>query len=365
MRWVLYVDLDAFYVSCERRDRPELEGRPVIVGPDPSKGPTRGVVLSASYEARANGVHSAMPAARAAQLCPEAIWIGPDFEKYTRYSKEVRALLSTRFGRVLPLSIDEAALFVEADDASAIERIARDLQAQILQELHLPASLGAARSRTVAKIATDEAKPGGVVVVPPDGVEAFLAPLSVRAIPGVGPKTEAVLGEIGVQRIGELRSLPPPVRRRLGRLGEELYRLARGEEPAEEAEPEVTGPQSRSADHTFDRDTDDPGEIEREILRLAEELAGSLAREKLGYRTPSIAIRWADFERTQRRRTLSGRQEGPEALREQSVRLFRALWASERRGRARRVRTVSVGVENLSETVGKQVPLDRFAPTVK
>lgn len=359
MRWVFYVDLDAYYVSCERRTRPELEGRPVIVGPDPKLGPSRGVVLSASYEARANGVHSAMPAVRAAQLCPEAIWVAPDFEKYGKVAEEVRAFLAERFGRVTALSIDEAAMYAEAEDPAAARARAEALQAEILQALHLPCSVGVAASRTVAKIATDEAKPGGVRVVPPEETAEFLAPLSVRAVPGVGPKTEAMLAGVGVVRIGELRSLPPSVRQKLGRFGEELYRLARGEVEMEPEESE-SAPRSRSVDRTFDRDSDDVGELEGTIDGLSEELSKALEHEHLRYRTTTVAVRWEDFERTQRSRTLPALHEGLDPLRSEAVRLFRELWSAERRGRHRRVRTLSVGVEKLAEAADRQVRLDQF-----
>jgi nucleotidyltransferase/DNA polymerase involved in DNA repair len=359
MRWVFYVDLDAYYVSCERRDRPELEGRPVIVGPDPHLGPSRGVVLSASYEARSNGVHSAMPVARAAALCPEAIWVPPDFAKYGRVAEEVRAFLGERFDRVTALSIDEASMTAELESEEAARARAEALQGEVLRTLRLPCSIGVASSRMVAKIATDEAKPGGIRVVPPEATSEFLAPLSVRSVPGVGPKTEEILSALGVFRIGELRSLPPSVRQKLGRFGEELYRLARGEIATEPEESE-SGPRSRSTEHTFDRDTDSVDELEGALTRLSGELAGSLERERLRYRTATVAVRWEDFQRIQRSRTMPSVQEGPEALRREAQRLFRELWNTERQGRKRKVRTLSVGVEKLSEAVDRQVRLDQY-----
>ncbi|HEV2518995.1 MAG TPA: DNA polymerase IV [Thermoplasmata archaeon] len=362
MRWIIYIDLDAYYVSCERRDRPELEGRPVIVGPDPHHGPSRGVVLSASYEARRNGVHSAMPVGRAAQLCPEATWVAPDFEKYAHVASEVRTYLTGKFGRVVPLSIDEAALSVELADETAARSLAEAIQSGITETLRLPCSIGVAASRIVAKIATDEAKPGGIRVVPPERTAEFLAPLSVRAIPGVGPKTEETLAAVGAKRIGELRSLPPAVRRKLGSYGEELYRLARGDIPIE-AEESDAAPRSRSSEHTFDRDLDDPRELAATVERLSEDLSSSLVREHLRYRTATVAIRWEDFQRSQRSRTLPSTQEGPEALRAASGRLFAELWRTEQKVRRRRVRTVSVGVEKLAEAIDRQARLDQFGPS--
>jgi len=138
-RWVLYVDLDAYYVACELRERPELRGRPVIVGPSPFEGPTRGVVLSASYEARPSGVHSAMPVGAAARLCPDAVWIPPDFAKYERTAGEVRALLRRHSPTVIPFSIDEAAVILEGGDAERARATAVTIQQQLLRELELPA----------------------------------------------------------------------------------------------------------------------------------------------------------------------------------------------------------------------------------
>jgi DNA polymerase IV (DinB-like DNA polymerase) len=356
---VIYIDLDAYYVSCEVRDRPDLAGHRVIVGPDPKLGPSRGVVLSASYEARTTGVHSAMPVTQADRLCPDAIWVAPDFEKYERVSREVRSFLSQRFEKVIALSIDEAAIPLELPDAAEAERVARSLQTSLRESLGLPCSIGVAPSRTVAKIATDRAKPAGVVVVPPERVEEFLAPLSVRAVPGIGPKTEALLNEIGVTKIGELRSLPPGARRRLGRFAEDLSRLARGETiPSDEEEER--GPRSRSTDLTLDRDTSDEAELRGAVDHLSDELARSLARERLRYKTVTVALRWEDFDRSQKSRTLPSHQEGPEALQSIARRLFDELWESEGRGRRRRVRTVSVGGEKLLPARDRQVRLDGF-----
>ena len=358
--WVVYVDLDAFYVSCELRDRRELVGAPVIVGPDPSKGPTRGVVLSASYEARAKGVHSAMPAAQAARLCPDATWIGADFEKYVRVSREFRLVLSRHPGRVVGYSIDEAALLVGEMTAADVERLARRVQEEIRRDVGVPASIGVAPFRIVAKIATDRAKPGGVVVVPADEVEGFLAPLPVRSIPGVGPKTEAVLLEAGIERIGDLADgADSALRRRLGGFADALVALARGE-PREAPEEPETGPKSRSTDRTFATDVADLSTLDSAVHDLADELGSSLESEGLRYRTVTVAVRWADFSRVQRSRSMSAQVEGPEALVAGAHRLLREIWEEEQGGRRRPVRLVSVRAERLEEKDDRQLRLDRF-----
>lgn len=361
-RWVIYVDLDAFYVSCELRERPELRGTPVIVGPPPAEGPSRGVVLSASYEARKFGVRSALPAAVAARMCPSAVWIPPDFRKYEQISREVRNLLRQFSQDVVPYSIDEAAVRVDAPNPTAARALASEIQERLRASLDLPASLGVATSRVVAKIATDRAKPGGIVVVATPEVATFLAPLPVRVIPGVGPKTEEMLRLHGVNSIGDLAPRrPSEVRGWLGGFGAELVALARGH-PAEVPEGEG-GPRSRSTDQTFAQDVDRWEEIEPVVRSLAEDLAGSLAKEELRYGAVGVAFRWADFTRSQRSRALAAAREGTAPLEDRAVRLARELWEAERAGRRRPVRTVSVRTERLSERTQRQVSLDDYRST--
>jgi len=359
-RWIVYVDLDAYYVSCELRERPELVGRPVIVGPPPSDRPSRGVVLSASYEARAFGVRSALPARTAASLCPDAVWIAPDFPKYERVSREVRQLLAHYSPDVTPFSIDEAALSVDATTPAGAREVAERLQHDLRATLRLPASLGVATTRVVAKIATDRAKPAGIVVVPPEEVARFVAPLPVRAVPGVGPKTEILLKEHGIALIGELAGRSPTdVGRWLGSFGRELIALADGH-PRDSPSEGPPGRRSRSSDHTFDVDVTQWEEIEPSIRSLAGELAASLEREEVRYGAVGVGIRWADFSRNQRIRSLSAAREGSTTLAERAVRLARELWDAERAGRARAVRTVSVRVEKLAGRVQRQASLDDY-----
>ena len=357
--WVLYVDLDAYYVSCELRDRPDLRGRPVIVGPPPSQGPTRGVVLSANYEARPSGVRSAMPVGVAARLCPDAVWIPPDFAKYERNAKDVRAILRRHSPTVIPFSIDEAAVIVHGGTAEEARHIAEKIQRELLGELELPASVGVARSRAIAKIATDRAKPGGIRVVPAEEAASFLAPLPVRAIPGVGPKTEELLHGQGILTIGDLaQRKPSELARAIGSFAGELVALARGE-PHEE--PEVSEePRSRSTDHTFAQDVDHWEEIEATVRTLAGELASALDQENLRYGTVGVAFRWADFARTSRSRSLGAAREGPQPLAETAVRLARELWDAERSSRRRPVRTVSVRTERFAPRTQRQVFLDDY-----
>ncbi|MCI4335959.1 MAG: DNA polymerase IV [Thermoplasmata archaeon] len=360
MRWVLYVDMDAFYVSCELRDRPELVGKPVIVGPDPKQGHRRGVVLSASYEARAFGVKSAMPATAADRLCPNAHWVSANFEKYGRLSGEVRTVLNRHSPAVLPLSIDEAALSIELPEIEAATSLARTIQAELRDTLQLPSSWGVATDRWVAKIATDLAKPAGVRAVSPEQTVEFLRPLPVRAVPGVGPKTEERLRLVGVERIGQLAEVPRrDLVRAVGSFADELRQLARGEHV--DRREESAGPRSRSTDETFGQDITVLPTLETATSRLARGLAESLTHEKLRYGTVTVGLRWSDFNRSQHSRTLGASREGSAALEQVATQLLRELWGAEQAGAARGVRTLSVGVERLSPARTRAVPLDAFA----
>ncbi|MCI4360164.1 MAG: DNA polymerase IV, partial [Thermoplasmata archaeon] len=345
----------------ELRERPELVGRPVIVGPDPHLGPTRGVVLSASYAARAFGVRSALPVARAARVCPEAVWIPAHFPLYEQTSREVRAHLARFGGRVVPLSIDEAAVEVELPDVRAAEARAREIQETLRVELRLPASIGVSPFRTVAKIASDRAKPGGVLVVPPAETAAFLAPLPVRVVPGVGPKTAERLQAVGIQRIGELTTVPAArLRGAVGSFAEELIALARGE-PREGAGDDSSGPRSRSSAETFVADVADLSTLLAAIDRLAEDLATALNEEHLGYQTVTVALRWEDFERGQKSLTLTGARRDAASLRSAARRLLQQLWSRESSRGHRRARTVSVSAERLRPQVARGPDLDAFA----
>ena len=360
MRWCLYVDMDAFYVSCELRLRPDLNGLPVAVGPNPLGGRSRGVVLSASYEARKFGLRSAMPVGRAHALCPDAVWIPPDFPKYAAAATEVRQALGRFSTNVIPFSIDEAAVLVDLPTAAAAEGVAKEIQKVLSSELHLPCSIGASTSRIVAKIATDLAKPGGVRVVPPEAAAEFLAPLPVSVIPGVGPKTQASLEGLGFATIGDLgRSDGQLLHRRFGAFGEELRALASGT-PREASEIDVSLPKSRSADRTLAEDTRDLDSLEGVVRQLAQEAATSVQSDDLRYETVTLKVRWEDFHQIQRGRSLGAAKEGSEPCVQESLRLLHELLQIERAGRNRRVRLLSVRLGGLCPRSGRQRRLDRY-----
>lgn len=367
-RWILYVDLDAFYVSCEQRERPELKDRAVIVGPDPRLARTRGVVLSASYEARASGVRSAMPVGRALERCPEAIWVPPDFGKYARISAQVHERLARRFREVVMLSIDEAAAVLEAQGPTEAEAAGRAVQSDLRDSLGLPSSVGIAPWRVLAKIATDRAKPGGVIVVGAQEAARFLAPLAVDSIPGIGPKTAARLVEHGIRTIGDLgRAEPVTLRRIVGAWAPELVRIAHGRFPTD-GPLRAGSPRSRSLDRTFASDLTELAEILAAIDELAGELIAGLREEELTFRSVAVAVRWADFRSSQRQHLLPSATERLAPLRESAERLLRQLWERERAGAGRAVRRLSLRASRLSARRRRPRSLEEFdagPPAVK
>jgi DNA polymerase-4 len=301
---ILHVDLDAFFASVEQRDRPELRGRPVVVGggtPD-----QRGVVSAASYEARRFGIHSAMPLRTAGALCPEAVFLPVDGRKYQAVSREVMTILRRFTPLVEPISIDEAFLDVTASRALFGDgpEIGRSIRAAIQAEVQLTASVGVATSKLVAKIASDLRKPDALVVVEPGTEAAFLAPLPIRRLWGVGERTAAALAELGVATMGQLAEMPSDLLvRRFGRHGATLADRARGVD----ADPVGDGApvKSVSHEHTFDVDTNDQLLIDKTLLAMADGVAGRLRSAGLRAATVHVKVRDSSFRTVTRQRTLA------------------------------------------------------------
>ena len=299
--YIIHADLDAFYAAVEQRDRPELRGRPTLVGGRPDG---RGVVAAASYEARRYGVHSAMPMATAVRHCPEAIVISPRFDHYRAVSRQVMAVFRRVSAIIEPLSLDEAYIDISA---AAGQRppvaIAIDLKEQVAREVGLTISVGLGTGKCVAKIASDLHKPDGLVVVPPGAEAEFLAPLAVSKLPGVGPKSAARLKEEGIQTIGQLAAMPDAwFVRRFGKRGAAIRDHARGndQDPVRTTRPT----KSISSETTFPQDIGAPDELLAALERLAGSVADALARKDLAGRTITVKIRLADYTTFTRQATL-------------------------------------------------------------
>ncbi len=336
MRKIIHIDMDAFYASVEQRDDPALRGRPVVVA---WRG-ARSVVCAASYEARKFGVRSAMPAVRAERLCPDAVFVPPDFVRYKAVSRQVREIFLRHTDLVEPLSLDEAYLDVTVPKIAApsATATAEAIRAQIREETALTASAGIAPNKFLAKIASDWNKPNGQFVIRPHQVEAFLTPLPVARIPGVGKVMEAKLAELGITTVGDLRALAADeLEQRFGSFGRRLYERARGidERPVEPDHPV----QSISAEDTFERDLP-LEELEPAIRSLAEKAWTAARRTERVGRTVILKLKTAQFKILTRSHT----PESPPASLRQFVEI--ALSLRERVGlpQSTRYRLVGVGL---------------------
>jgi DNA polymerase-4 len=345
-RAIIHIDLDAFFVAVEQLDDPTLVGKPVIVGGRPD---ARGVVSSASYEARKLGVRSAMPTAQALRLCPDAVVLPGHRERYVEMSRRVMALLREYTPILEQISIDEAFLDVTGTEAQygPPARLAETIQARIQSELGLSASLGVASNKLVAKIASDFRKPHGITVAPPGQEASFLAPLPVRKLWGVGEVTSRELARIGVETIGDLARLAPEaLREAFGSHGERLAESARGRDDS----PVVTEHEikSLSREETFARDTRDATLLQRELLRLSEEVASRLRRRHLLARTVTLKLRYADFKTLTRQETLTAPTDSGPEICAQAQALLDAAW-----DRRQAVRLVGVGASGLTNSAGQ------------
>jgi DNA polymerase-4 len=299
MRKIIHVDMDAFYASVEQRDEPSLKGRPVIVG----WAGERSVVCAASYEARTFGVRSAMPASRAKRLCPQGVWITPNFERYREVSRQIREIFERHTPLVEPLSLDEAYLDVtqELTGIPTATETAECIRREIRAETNLTASAGVAPNKFLAKIASDWRKPDGIFVIRPHQVERFLIPLPVRKIPGVGKATEAILHEMRIETVGDLRERgEAQLIERFGRWGTRLWELAHGidDSPVEPYRER----KSWSSENTFATDVTREEAAEwlvKESVRVFE----AVEKRSLRGRTVTVKLRTPDFRTATRRQT--------------------------------------------------------------
>ncbi|MGQ0510272.1 MAG: DNA polymerase IV [Betaproteobacteria bacterium] len=301
LRRILHIDMDAFYASVEQRDDPSLRGRPLAVGGSPE---SRGVVAACSYEARAFGVRSAMPMARALRLCPELAMVRPDFTRYRAVSQQVLALFRACTPLVEPLSLDEAYLDVTENswgEPLAME-VARRLKQQIRDQLRLTASAGVAPNKFLAKIASGWKKPDGLTVIAPERVESFLQKLPVEALWGVGPVTAGKLRRIGIEKLVQVRTADPAqLRGAVGNQADWLLRLSRGDDPRRVTPDRPS--KSGSNETTYPEDLTELREVRAEMERLARKTAAWLERKRLVARTVTIKVRYDDFSLVTRSHT--------------------------------------------------------------
>jgi len=369
----MHIDMDAFFVSVEEVLDPSLRGKPVVVGGDPagrevggtdsqtgrsvSPGkfvsgtdsdpyafPARGVVAAASYKAREYGIHSAMPLAQAKRLCPHAIFLRGKYDQYVECSEKIMGIFRRYSPVVEPVSLDEAYLDLtgcERMHHASVLGIGERIRNEIQSEVGVNASIGIAGSRMVAKVASDEAKPNGMLWVAPGREREFLAPLPIRKMPGIGEKSGEIFQELGIRRIGDLTRFPPELLAKVfGKHGRRLHRRARGED----GEPVVEWDKQKSLGReiTFDQDTIDPAYLECVLGRLVERLGKTLRDKHLAARCVTLKLRYSDFKTYTRRHTLPGPTDLDTAIFSAAVELFRDLFV-----RRTRIRLIGVSLSSL------------------
>jgi DNA polymerase-4 len=347
-RKIVHIDMDAFYASVEQRDNPELRGRPVVVA---WKG-KRSVVCAASYEARHFGVRSAMAATHAERLCPEAIFVPPDFTRYRAVSRAVREIFARHTDLIEPLSLDEAYLDVTENKTgiATATKVAGMIRQQIREELNLTASAGVAPNKFLAKIASDWKKPNGLFVIQPAEVEAFLTPLPVGRIPGVGQVTEERLSELGLRTVRDVRTRSlQELQELFGHYGQRLYELARGVDnnPIEPNRPT----QSISAEDTFETDVL-LVDTEPMIRRLAEKTWAASRKETRTAHTVVLKLKTAEFQILTRSLTPTVPPTSCDELAEIALRLRERVNLDPRQ----RFRLVGVGLSNFREPEEEREP---------
>jgi len=349
-RRIMHIDLDAFFVSVEQQENPELKGKPVVVGGRPQG---RGVVASASYEARAFGLHAGMPLATASRLCPQAIFIEGSFPKYRHASERFMTILADFSPYVEPLGLDEAYLDVTGFESiyGSIHQMAVKLKQRIKDELGLCASVGIANCKVVAKVASELSKPDGLLEIAAGNERSFLAPLPVAKLPGIGRKTERILNGLGINTIEELSIMSlGALKSHFGAFGEVLHRFAHGIDDREVEPPAAT--KSISRETTFGKDTRDHSRLKATLHYLGERVGVELRQRGKRARCITLKLRYADFTTITRRHTLSQTTDSDQTIFDTGVKLLDKALSQERQP----VRLIGIGVSNLVES-GRQLDM--------
>ncbi len=353
-RIILHVDMDSFFASVEVREKPELKGKPVVVGADPKGGKGRGVVSTCSYEARKYGIRSAMPISRAYKLCPTAVFLPVNFPLYIRASNEVMKILRNFAEKFQQTGIDEAYLDVSgAGSFEAARELALRIKNEIREKVKLTCSIGVGPSKIVAKIASDYKKPDGLTVVEPSKVLEFLSPLPVRKILGIGKKTEAELKTMGIETIGQLAGYDiQKLLSRFGKWGLYMHELALGIDESEVREEECC--KSISRETTFEEDTSEPEVLNATMDALAEDMHNSLIEEGFLFRTVSIKVRYRGFVTHTRAHTLEHFTDDLNAIKENSKMLLKEFIKGEK------IRLIGVRLANLEKRRTRQKLIEEF-----
>jgi len=345
-RVVFHLDMDHFYTAIEERERPDLKGKPVIVGADPKEGKGRGVVHTCNYEARKLGIRSAMPISRAWNLCPVAVYLPPNFDLYVKVSSRIMEILRKYGDKFEQWGIDEAFIDVseKTKDYPEAEAIARQIKKEIYEKEKLTCSIGIGPNKLVAKIASDHQKPDGLTIVKENEAEDFLAPLGARRLLWVGRKTEQKLASIGIRTIGDLAHFDPTILTdKFGVMGTQLYLMAHGIDNSEVAERGQV--KSISRDVTFEEDVSSPEVVFDALGKLSEDVIADAQRQKLFFKTVTIRVRYENFETHTHGRTLPLITNRLQDLKKTSGELMQSYMRPDRK-----IRLVSVRVSNFTSS---------------
>jgi DNA polymerase IV (archaeal DinB-like DNA polymerase) len=342
-RIILHVDMDAFYASAEARQNPALISQPIIVGSDPKEGKGRGVVMGCSYEARNFGIHSAQPISRAYRLCPQGVYLRPNFELYEEISSRIMDILRSFSEKLEPMSLDEAFLDVsdKAADFDEATEVAKHIKETIKDREGLTCSIGVAPNKAIAKIASDHKKPDGITVVTPGQASLFLRPLPVSRINGVGRKTAEILEKAGIRTIGDLANFPAGrIVELFGKLGIVLWQTANGVDET----PVVTsyGIKSISTERTFEQDVEDRAVVTETLDKLAREVCARAVQDGFLWRTIGLKLRFEDFTTFTRVRSRNDYTNRLDVIQSSVHFLF-----SEFENDPRKIRLVGVKISNL------------------
>ncbi|MCA9735012.1 MAG: DNA polymerase IV [Deferribacteres bacterium] len=357
-RVIMHLDMDAFFAAIEQLDNPEYRGKPVVVGADPQGGKGRGVVSTASYEARTYGIHSALPISQAYRLCPHAIFVRGRIQRYVELSRKIIEIIKNYSPVVEQISIDEA--FVDISGSlrllGSAKEIAVKLKADILQQTGLKASVGIAPNKFIAKIASDLEKPDGLTICEQGHEKAFLAPLPIRKLWGVGARTEERLQKLGIHTIGDIAAFDvKKLTEKLGVWGFGLWKLANG------IDNRKIGTQHKrksiSEERTFNEDVADYTTVEKTLFKIADELSRTMRRKALKGRTITLKLRLEGFDTFTRSKKLTDYVQDADSLRAVVVGMFRQFPINERK-----VRLVGIAVSQLNTLGGEQLPLFENTP---
>ncbi len=306
-RYIIHADLDCFFASVEIRDNPNLRGKPVIIGADPKRGNGRGVVSTCSYEAREFGLHSAMPISKAYKLCPHGIYLRPNGKKYSKASEEVMKILESFAGKFQKVSIDEAYLDVSdrCESLRDVRSFAKKIKNQIEKKVGITCSIGISNSKSIAKIASDENKPNGICIVPPQQIKAFLSPMPITRIPGIGKKTKKIYYKQGIRKVGDLINIPLYEMLDLfGNHSKKIWRIINGLDKRKVNELHKKR-KSVSKERTFSEDTRDYNLILSTLEQLNEKIHEKLIQKKITYRTVTLKIRFENFQTYTRSKSIN------------------------------------------------------------